>query len=566
MTTLAGVQSVVADQCMYGLKVQGQKHGEHLPARKTTRFLTHSWHISQRLQKRCDGKHSHQTILGGNRSRESQVYPPGLCRTICEGLMKERATRRGNTVPLMRFTRIDNAARHAAKANNVDHVDDTFADCPDLPISGEAGARSIGKSEQTIKVLQGHGKCLEAFDDVTGLRLDGAKVLEARKKEILFVREKGVWSKIKRSVAKAKGWRILKTRWIDINTGDDDNPALRSRFVGKEFNTGPMEGLFAGTPPLEALRALVGDAATLDTEESKVIEVDDVSRAFFEADMQKDVCIELPAEDLDDKELNEDLVGYLHKSLYGTRDAATNSQEEIARLLVSNGFIRGKYNPCLYHHPGKQLKTLVHGDDFVTVGRRSVVKDFDKLLNSRSSIKTVVVGDGSDAGEAQESRILNRLIRWTPEGLEMEADQRHAEMIIESLGLTGARGVSTPGMPQAAGKTEEEEANLDEELPAAESTLFRSIGARANYLARDRVDIMFSVKEICRHMARPTQRAWLALKRLGRYLIHRPRAVMKYYWQGHESEIVGYSDSDWVGCNATGKRRPEEVSYGAHTF
>ena len=37
--------------------------------------------------------------------------------------------------------------------------------------------------------------------------------------------------------------------------------------------------------------------------------------------------IELPAEDLEDAELNEDLVGYLHKSLYGTRDAATNWQE-----------------------------------------------------------------------------------------------------------------------------------------------------------------------------------------------------------------------------------------------
>ena len=70
-------------------------------------------------------------------------------------------------------------------------------------------------------MLQGQGTILEAYDDVTGLKLDGQKVLEARKKEILFVREKGVWSKIKRSVAKTKGWRVLKTRWIDINKGDD---------------------------------------------------------------------------------------------------------------------------------------------------------------------------------------------------------------------------------------------------------------------------------------------------------------------------------------------------------
>ena len=46
--------------------------------------------------------------------------------------------------------------------------------------------------------------------------------------------------------------QIIKTRWIDINKGDDDSPAMRRRFVGKDFSTGSMEGLAAGTPPFEA--------------------------------------------------------------------------------------------------------------------------------------------------------------------------------------------------------------------------------------------------------------------------------------------------------------------------
>ena len=44
-----------------------------------------------------------------------------------------------------------------------------------------------------------------------------------------------------------------------------------------------MDGLFAGTPPLEALRTLVSEAATLEEDDDKVIEIDVVSRAFFEA-------------------------------------------------------------------------------------------------------------------------------------------------------------------------------------------------------------------------------------------------------------------------------------------
>ena len=48
-----------------------------------------------------------------------------------------------------------------------------------------------------------------------GLKLDGKRVLGACEKQIVFVREEGIWSNIQRSVAKANGCMILKTRWID---------------------------------------------------------------------------------------------------------------------------------------------------------------------------------------------------------------------------------------------------------------------------------------------------------------------------------------------------------------
>ena len=94
-----------------------------------------------------------------------------------------------------------------------------------------------------------------AFDDITGMKLDAGQVIEARTKEIHYVRDMRVYDKIPRALAVRKGWKIIKTRWIDINKGDDDNPNYRSRLVGKEFNTGPVDGLFAGTPPLEAVRS-----------------------------------------------------------------------------------------------------------------------------------------------------------------------------------------------------------------------------------------------------------------------------------------------------------------------
>ena len=64
---------------------------------------------------------------------------------------------------------------------------------------------------------------------------------------------------------------------------------------------------------------------------------------------------------------------------------------------------------------------------------------------------------------------------------------------------------------------------------------------------------MYAVKELCRGMAKPTQLYWHKLKRLGRRLVEHGRTVMKFKWQGHEPDVTGYSDSEWVGCRVTGE-------------
>ena len=85
------------------------------------------------------------------------------------------------------------------------------------------------------------------------------------------------------------------------------------------------------------------------------------------------------------------------------------------------------------------------------------------------------------------------------------------------------------------------EGENEEEFNPEETTRYRAITARANYLAADRPDIMYSVKELCRGMANPTKMHWHKLKRLGRNLVENRRTVMKYKWQDHEHEVIAYS-------------------------
>ena len=133
--------------------------------------------------------------------------------------------------------------------------------------------------------------------------------------------------------------------------------------------------------------------------------------------------MELPPEALSQEEREKDMVGVLQMSLYGTRDAAANFQAEVRKVMLMFGFAQSAYNPSLYVHERRSLKTLVHGDDFVTVGQQKDAEWLKEKLEERFEVKTKMIGspgktDGS-GGErryyrssiVKEGRVLNRIIR-----------------------------------------------------------------------------------------------------------------------------------------------------------
>ena len=525
-----GVYTVLADQCMFGLNTWRRSGRPEAVARARTRFTTNSYHVAVELDRKCGGAHRHQE----GHMEQFRACTGGVRRAIHRGLVKEHRARVGGVAAVAEV--MPSQAGRSSRLRPPSGVPGAPPDPEDFHETGLTGMWKLEEREGGA-----------AWDDITGMPLDSKKVQDARREEIEYVRQKNVWTKMTRAEALRHGYQVIKTRWIDINKGDDKNPVYRSRFVAKDFNTGDMPGLFAGTPPLEAVRYLVHQAATWDGEE-KVIMVNDIARAFFEAAATRKVCIEIPEEDRLPEDRGKDLVGLLNMSLYGTRDAAKNWQEEVARSMKQWGFIQGVYNPCLYYHPAWDILTLVHGDDFVSVGHRENMRKFKKQLEGRFKTKSQVIGTKADE-ESSEARVLNRVIRVTPNGWEYEPDQRHVDMLVDGLGLRDAKPVMSPGEEE---KKHEIEENA-EELPAPKHTIFRGHAARLNYLATDRPDIAYSVKEVCRSMAKPTVGAWKQLKRIARYLIRSGRTVLRYPWQGEEIGPETYSDSDWAGCKRTGR-------------
>ena len=280
---------------MFGLTTT-RRGGKTAPARKRTKFMTNSYHIAAALERRCDGQHKHQPLVDG-RASDAARYPPELCRAICRGLLRERRAHNDGIRAVAEIS-----------SNNVQK--------PPNPHDFHEG---VGEAIHQLSPSPGGG----AWDDVTGMPLDRKSVQKARAEEIEYIRSKNVWTKITRVEAQRRGMKIIKARWIDINKGDDEKPNYRSRFVAKEYNQGEEQGLFAGTPPLEAMRYIIHRAATVGKQEN-IVMINDVARAFFEATVKRAVCVEIPEEDKTATDNHKDVVGMLNMSLYGTRDAAKN--------------------------------------------------------------------------------------------------------------------------------------------------------------------------------------------------------------------------------------------------
>ena len=80
--------------------------------------------------------------------------------------------------------------------------------------------------------------------------------VEARNIEMQFFRKMGVYIEVPRSEATSQGCKVITTRWLEVNQGDEANHNLRVRLVGRELKIDNRLDLFAATPPLEALRLI----------------------------------------------------------------------------------------------------------------------------------------------------------------------------------------------------------------------------------------------------------------------------------------------------------------------
>ena len=116
---------------------------------------------------------------------------------------------------------------------------------------------------------------------------------------------------------------VITTKWLDVKKGDAENPNIRCRLVGREIAKEKRDDLFAATPPLESLKAVLSLCASHRSHKDpwRLMAVD-VKMAYFYAPATRPIFIHIPAEDRTPEDAGK--VALLNLSFYGTRDAAQN--------------------------------------------------------------------------------------------------------------------------------------------------------------------------------------------------------------------------------------------------
>ena len=181
-----GVECIVNDACMFGMMAKGAD-GTVGPARKPTRWMTNAPYLARNLNRKCRGTHQAHVHLVGGRAAQAAVYPPALVEAIVRGLQIQR--------------------EHDHRAGRAESpLDLNILQAMDL---NEAEAETGTPENMHINAIK------EAYDESTGELLDERLVRKAKLEELAYFKSKGVWRVVLR--ARAKGQRVVGTRWVNCN-------------------------------------------------------------------------------------------------------------------------------------------------------------------------------------------------------------------------------------------------------------------------------------------------------------------------------------------------------------
>ena len=175
-----------------------------------------------------------------------------------------------------------------------------------------------------------------------------------------------------------------------MSNQDDLNPSYRSRPAAQRMPESPVLEPHVATSPFECFRVVIPGAmdlvaAQVGNKMPMEIVMCDVSRACFYAKAVRFVYVTVVHKDREPG--HECRCGKLNVPMYGTRDAAMNWRTHRKHHLIQLECVQGEASPCIFYNLGGNMRTFIHGDDYVPSGREDALEWFVSNLKEKYECK-----------------------------------------------------------------------------------------------------------------------------------------------------------------------------------
>ncbi len=328
----------------------------------------------------------------------------------------------------------------------------------------------------------------------------------------------------------------IKSKWVFKLKQNADGSIARykARLVAKGYTQVlgiDYKETFAPVVKFTTIRTLTALAALRGY---KIYQLD-ISTAYLYADADTELYMEQPEGYQTTGPNNSKLVCKLNKSIYGLKQAGRNWNKTLDSFLRSNNLEPSKADPCLYvakdSDDRKFFAIAIYVDDIIQITNDNERrKSFINQISKKFKI--------TDMGEIHW--ILGTAIETTPDNIKMHQERYILDMI-KKYQMENCKPVNTPMVP--------DNSDANPNTIFQEPDRYRSlIGSLIFASVISRPDIAYAVGKLSQVMDNPSEKDWIAAKRVLRYLSNKTQIGPIYSNTGNNN-LIGYSDSDWAGDN-----------------
>lgn len=292
---------------------------------------------------------------------------------------------------------------------------------------------------------------------------------------------------------------------------------------------------FSPVSTKDSFRTIMALVAHFDLELHRM----DVKTAFLNGDIDETIYMVQPENFMSGD--SKKMVCKLKKSIYGLKQASRQWYYKFHQVVISFGFEMNAVDDCIYHkfNGSKHIFLVLYVDDILLASNDiGLLHETKRFLSKKFEMKDL--GDASFALGIQIHRNRSR-------GILGLSQKSYVEKVLKRFGMQECKPGDTPVAKGDKFSLSQCPKN-DHEVKEIQKIPYASaVGSLMYAQVCTRPDIAYIVGMLGRYLSNPGMDHWKAAKRVMRYL-NRTKHYMLTYRRSDQLEIVGYSDSDFAGC------------------